>query len=137
MNEVHPTRYHVPRVQHLAGIGPHDGLDVLRPTPPGLQGKSPRGDLVDVHYVDLAVVEGPGLVGGLDALGLQGLGVGHGAPSFPRFPARVCYPPPPTLHPRGRWDIPHIAYLWRCLVVTSGCELRRTPSTRSSENAPS
>jgi hypothetical protein len=50
-------------VQDLAAIGPHDGLDVLRPTPPGLEGESPRDDLIDVDYVVLAVVEGPGLVG--------------------------------------------------------------------------
>jgi hypothetical protein len=63
VDEVHPTRNHVARVQNLAGVGPHDGLDVLRPTPLGLEGEPPRSDLVEAYYVDLAVVEGPGLVG--------------------------------------------------------------------------
>src|SRR5215203_1956609 len=49
VDEVHPTRNHVPRVQYLAAIGPHDGLGVLRPTPPGFGGESRRGDLVDVY----------------------------------------------------------------------------------------
>src|SRR5215213_4329555 len=79
VDEVHPTRHHVPRVQYLATIRPHDGLDVLGPTPPWLQGESPRRDLVDAHYVDLAVVEAPGLVGGLDALDLQGFRIDRGA----------------------------------------------------------
>jgi hypothetical protein len=87
---MHPPRNHIPCVQHLAAICPYDRLYALRPTSPRLQGELSGGHLINVHDVDLALVESPGLVSGLYVLRLQALRIGHGATSFRMHPTSIC-----------------------------------------------
>src|SRR3954451_3233914 len=46
--ERHPAFEDVADVLNLAGVGPGDRLDVLRPAPPGLKGAAPNGVSIEI-----------------------------------------------------------------------------------------
>src|SRR5437867_12676330 len=57
-----PPRQDISDVVDLAGLRLGDRLDALRPTPARLKGVPADGGLPALHYLNLPVVEGPGLV---------------------------------------------------------------------------
>ena len=83
--DVQPARYVVAGVQHLAAIRTRYGLDVLRPPPAGLEHEARGGEVAEANDTYLAVIEGPGLVGGVRALPLETL---RGYSLLPPFPKR-------------------------------------------------
>src|SRR5918998_1899835 len=79
---VHSPRNHVPRVLNLATIRPCERLDAFGPLPARLKRDTPCGNLIDVGYLHLALIERARLVRGIQTLGLDGVCMGH-APPFP------------------------------------------------------
>src|SRR6266511_2118049 len=70
--DAHPTGEHVSEMRDLARISLRDRLDVLRPLPPGLEGPPPHLLAAELDDLYLTVsLERTGLVGGIEALGLN------------------------------------------------------------------
>src|SRR5918992_5669396 len=71
--DVQPPRDLVAGVQDLTAVGPGYGLDVLRPSPAGLEHESRGVELTEGSDLHPAVLERPGLVWGVQALLLETL----------------------------------------------------------------